>query len=263
VQNALDFSPGGHFSSHLGTVCQSDTVENLRTRTSFLLLTWAPRDATTLDRQKRKRTRCRRMTRDKHMHVDFSIRVTDLAKATKHLLFNRKQFADTDFADILVSETGATFRAVGTDTEVPVNGMQPGTARLPLRVLNRIPELARSYKERDIQISFVTGVMTVGRTKVRHQDIVVGLIPDQSVTLPSDATVLDTLAVARLLSPEEIVEQGLRERVEVAQERTAMAVANAAFALAEFGVPPEQLRALVDSRIEAVAGRLSRGKKTA
>ncbi|MFZ0801791.1 MAG: hypothetical protein WBQ09_10925 [Terriglobales bacterium] len=197
------------------------------------------------------------------MNVDFRIRVRDLAKATKHLLFNRAQFADTDFADILVSETGATFRAVGTDTEVPVNGTQPGTARLPLRVLNQIPGLARSYKERDIQISFVAGVMTVGRTKVRHQDIVVGLIPDQSVSLPPDASVLDTLAVARLLSPEEIVEQGLRERVEFAQEQATDAIAKATFALAEFGVSPEQLRALVDSRIEAVAGKLSRGKKTA
>jgi hypothetical protein len=197
------------------------------------------------------------------MHVDFSIRVGDLAKAIKQLLFNREEFADTDFADILVSETGATFRAVGTDTEVPVNGTHPGTARLPLRILNETPELARSYKERDIQISFVAGVMTVGRTKVRHQDIVVGLIPDHSVSLPPDASVLDTLAVARLLSPEQIVEQGLRERVEVAQERTTRAIANAAFALADFGVPPEQLRALVDSRIEVVAQKLSKVKKTA
>jgi hypothetical protein len=38
------------------------------------------------------------------------------------------------------------------------------------------------------------------------------------------------------VSPEQIVEQGLRERAERAQEQTTQAVVNAAFALREFEI---------------------------
>ena len=101
------------------------------------------------------------------MNVDFRIRVRDLAKATKHLLFNRAQFADTDFADILVSETGATFRAVGTDTEVPVNGTQPGTARYPNSSINRTSRRARRFSNWRVERSASEAYISSNRSCAR------------------------------------------------------------------------------------------------
>jgi hypothetical protein len=59
----------------------------------------------------------------------------------------------------------------------------------------------------------------------------IGIIPDQRIDLPADAGARDTLAMASLLSPEQIVTQGLRERVESAQRTTSEAIASATQAL--------------------------------
>jgi hypothetical protein len=86
----------------------------------------------------------------------------------------------------------------------------------------------------------------------------IGIIPDQRIDLPADAGARDTLAIAFLLSPEQIVTQGLRERVENAQRTTSEAIASAAQVLREFGVSRRQLQKMVDANIERAAEKLGR-----
>jgi hypothetical protein len=62
--------------------------------------------------------------------------------------------------------------------------------------------------------------------------------------------------MASLLSPEQIVTQGLRERVENAQRTTSEAIASAAQALREFGISRRQLQKMVDANIERTAEKL-------
>lgn len=93
---------------------------------------------------------------------------------------------------------------------------------------------------------------------LRHPDVAIGISPDQRIDLPPDAGARDTLAMASLLSPEQIVTQGLRERVERAQRTTSEAIASAAQALREFGISRRQLQKLVDANIERIAEKLGR-----
>lgn len=67
--------------------------------------------------------------------VEFVIHLSDMRKAAKQLSLNREGFGDTDCVDLLVSSIAATFRSIGTEAEVPVNGKHPGTVRLPLKLL--------------------------------------------------------------------------------------------------------------------------------
>ncbi len=188
--------------------------------------------------------------------VEFIVRLSDMRKATKHLSFNRAGFRDTDSADLLVSQCVATFRAVGTEIEVPVQGTRSGTVRLPLKQLRDLMEIANTYKKREVQLHFEPGVARIETCVRRHPDISLGILPDRKLDLPADAGVLDTLAIARLLSPEEVVNQGLRERVEAAQRQTSDAVSTASEVLRDFGVQRERIQELIDDRIKETSEKL-------
>jgi len=82
--------------------------------------------------------------------VEFVIRLSDMRKAAKQLSLNREEFNETDCADLLVSSFAATFQSVGTTTEVSVNGKHPGAVRLPLKLLPRILEVAKTYKKPEL-----------------------------------------------------------------------------------------------------------------
>ena len=77
------------------------------------------------------------------MPVEFTVRTDDLKRATKQLQLDRQEFADSDFADLKVSASMVDLKAIGTATSIAANGKQTGTARLPLRVLVRVVEVAR------------------------------------------------------------------------------------------------------------------------
>jgi hypothetical protein len=96
----------------------------------------------------------------------------------------------------------------------------------------------------------------VERFIIRHPDIALGIFPSQKFDLPVDAGVVDTLAMASLLSPEQIVDQGLRERVEGAQRYASQAVSMAEQVLREFDIRREQIQQLLDARIKKTAAKL-------
>ena len=189
--------------------------------------------------------------------VEFAIRLSELRKATKRLFVSRGEFKETDSADLLVSRFIATFRTVGTEFEAPVDGSRPGTVRIPLRMLKDIAQAAGTYKKPELSFHFEAGQVQVEKFSLRHPDVALGILPDQRLDLPVDAGALDTLAMASLLSPEQIVDQGMRARVEAAQWYTSQAVSSAAEALREFGIRRKCIQELVDGRIKETAGKLT------
>jgi hypothetical protein len=189
--------------------------------------------------------------------VEFTIRLSELRKAQKQLLFNRGVFKETDCADILISPCVATFRAVGTEFEAPVNGSHPGPVRMPLKTLNELVKAAGTFRKSELKLHFEPGKVQVERFMIRHPDVALGIFPDQKFDLPPDAGVLDTLAMASVLSPEQIVDQGLRERVEAAQKYTSLAVSSAEATLREQGIRREHIQQLVDARIKDTAQKLA------
>jgi hypothetical protein len=115
----------------------------------------------------------------------------------------------------LVSECAATFRAVGTETEVPVGGKHPGTVRIPLSFLERIERVLNTFKGKELNFVCEPGRVKIGTWSAKHPDIELGTLPNQGISIPVDISVLDTLALAQLLTPEQVVQEGLRARVAV------------------------------------------------
>jgi hypothetical protein len=188
--------------------------------------------------------------------VEFEIRLSELRKAQKQLLFNRGAFKETDCADLLVSSCVATFRTVGTEFEAPIKGNHLGPARMPLKTLKQLVQAAGTFGKPEIKLHFEPGKVQVEKFTIRHPDVTLGIFPSHKFDLPPDAGVLDTLALASLLSPEQIADQGLRERVEAAQRRTSAAVSSAEGALRELGIQREHIQELVDANVKAAAQRL-------
>ncbi len=192
------------------------------------------------------------------MAVDFVIRASDLRRATKHLKVNREKHVETDSTDILVSQCIATFRAVGMETEVPVQGRQPGTVRIPLKVWMAIESVAQSFKVKDIPFSCEHGRVRIGSWSAKHPDIETGIIPDRRVSVPADISVLDTLALAQVLTPEQLIECDLRARVEAAEQERSRSIATAMAALEPLGLTEPQLQKLIDASVADATVRLQR-----
>jgi len=195
------------------------------------------------------------------MPIEFKTRVADMKNATKQLLVNRGQFKDTDIADLLVSECVATFRAVGTTTEIPVHGTSPGTARLPLPVLKMIASTAGTFKSKAIKLVIEDGAIKIGSFKHRNPEIRLGSLPDQRIDLPVDASLLDTLGIGAILGEATIEEQGLTNRILEAWEKANRAITSAAGTLADLGVSEQQIRELVEQQVEASGKRLQKAFK--
>ena len=190
------------------------------------------------------------------MTVEFIVETAELRLATSQLKANRGQCKDSDFVDVLVSECAATFRAVGTETEVPVEGKVPGSVRVPLRIVDNINRAVKSFKNKKLAFYCEAGAIRVGSFSVKHPDIELGRIPDQRLSLPIDLSVLDTLALTKILTANQIVDEGLRERVEEAWGTRARAVGEALTALQPLGMTEGKLQGLVDAHIGEAAIRL-------
>ncbi|MGA2234257.1 MAG: hypothetical protein ABSG23_02210 [Terriglobales bacterium] len=190
------------------------------------------------------------------MSVEFVIRTADLRQAIGQLKANRGKYSESDFVDILVSESVAIFRAVGTESEAPVNGKIPGPVRVPLSTLGQISEAVTTFKAKELLFHCEPGAIKVGTWSVKNDDIKVGTIPDRRLNLPIDISVLDTLALAKILTRREINEEGMRARVDEALKTRQFAVADALAALQTLEITERQLQSLVDAHVTGAAERL-------
>jgi hypothetical protein len=190
--------------------------------------------------------------------VEFTVLISDLRLAASQLRVNRGEYRESDTVDILVSECAATFRAVGTETEVPIEGGHPGSVRLSLKALQNIKKVAFSFKKKRVRLKFEPRTVWIETFSQTHPDIELGGLPDPQLQIPLDVSVLDTLALAEILGPEGVVQEGMRARVEDAIKSRMSAVAQAVEALRPLGIMECQLHDLVDDQIAVAGERLRR-----
>jgi hypothetical protein len=152
-------------------------------------------------------------------------------------------------------------RALGTETCVAVDAKQPGAARLPLKLFVRIVEMAETYHQRQVTIWLDDKCARVGRSKVSHPDIAVGGAFSQPPSLPIDVSALDTLAVASMMTPDQIANAGLRDRVGSARKRASDAIETALGSLKEFNVTSTDLNQIIDRRVVEAAEVIRRVAK--
>lgn len=175
--------------------------------------------------------------------VLFMIRRTDLNRAIRELQTNCKGFKDVTSVHLLVSEYAMTVRAVGMESEYPVNGIQPGTFQLPIAVLRRI---ANMQQTKELALHIQAGAVSSGSSTVRHTAIRLASIPDLRVSVPIDASAFDLLVIARLLDVREIEKQGLTERISKAREQFHKDITYAASYLTHYHVTKDELETLLD-----------------
>ena len=179
----------------------------------------------------------------KEGEVLFVIRRTDMSRAIREVRTNCKGVPDTNTVYLLVSEYAMTIRAVGMESEYPVNGIHPGTFQVPIAVLRRITSM-RPTKELALHVQ--QGAISSGSSTVRHSAIRLSTIPDVRVSVPIDASNFDLLVIGRLLDANELEKQGLTERVSKAREQFKKDIAYAASFLAHYRVSKDELEALLD-----------------
>jgi hypothetical protein len=196
------------------------------------------------------------------MQIEFKARMSDLKNAARQLLVNPDPNKATDFADVLVSECIATLRTVGTSIELPVHGIQRGTARLPLVILQKFAKVAHTFKVNETRVLIWDGLIKIGGWQTRSAEITLGTIPDQSFDIPGEAHFLDTLAAATLLTTEELKVQGLERRVAIAERAKEDAIDRATRAMEPLMVEREKIAALVHEHIAHAGERLQRVLRT-
>jgi hypothetical protein len=191
-----------------------------------------------------------------NLPVEFVIRTTELRKITAQLQANREEHSDSDFMDIVVSDRLATFRSVGTEVVVDADGKHTGSARIPLRIMDKINKKAETFRTEELAFRCEPGCVRIDNFSVKHPDIKVDELAGHTLALPVDLSVLDTLALARILDSGKIVKEGLEPRVRKAREARDRAVANAHSTLQLFGVTDRQLDGLVEVRVKEAAERI-------
>ena len=176
------------------------------------------------------------------MYVEFTVRPSDLRQATNQLKANRGEQGQHDFVDILVSKCVATFRSMGTETEIPVDSKQTGSVRLPLKCVDAIKQVLPSFKRKELTFVCEPGIIRIGRWSLKHPDIELWKLPDQRFQIPIDVSVLDALGLAYILGPDRVVAEGMRPRVDAAIQSLSPAVAAALDALSLWVSPKRNCR---------------------
>lgn len=175
--------------------------------------------------------------------VLFVIRRSELNRAIRELRTNCKGFKDILSANLLVSEFAMTVRAVGMESEYPVDGIQPGTFQIPIAVLRQIAGMSET---KELALHIQNGAVRSGSSTVRHPEILLGAIPDVRINIPIDASVFELLVISRLLGEPELGRQGIAERVLKAREQYKRDIAFAASCLSRYKVKPDDLDGLID-----------------
>jgi hypothetical protein len=142
------------------------------------------------------------------MRLQFQVRLSDLQNTVEQILANRDyRTKRRDTAQILVSEVVATIRSIGTSAEMPIIGTALGAARLPLSTLERMVRIAATFKRDSVRIVVEDGWVQIESCKVKHsgvKPVPLESVPDFNIDLPVDASLLDTLGLASLLTKRQI-----------------------------------------------------------
>ena len=78
---------------------------------------------------------------------------------------------------------------------MPVDGKRPGSARIPLRIVDKINKAVKTFKTQELAFQCEPGSIKIGSFSVAHADIEVGVAAEKRLGLPVDLSLLDTLAL--------------------------------------------------------------------
>jgi hypothetical protein len=181
--------------------------------------------------------------------LELFVKTEDLKKAIRFLLVGRKDYLSHDSADFRAVADTLELCSTGSSTQIAASVIQAGYARVPFDVLNNLKRAAVSYKQARVRLRIEAGRLRIENFGLSHPDIELRTIGTRIADLPVDATPLDTLALVKLLSSEEIADAGLSARVLDAQESAIAVIDSVTTSLRKYGVPREAVRDLLESHL--------------
>jgi hypothetical protein len=194
--------------------------------------------------------------------IEFFVKNKDFRQAVRLILAGRKQFMDTDTADLNVRGDRIELQSTGTSTDLPAEVVAAGYARVPLPTLKEVTRVARSFATTRIRVRIEPGKFRVESFSLSHRDIELRPIGARIADIPVNAPPADALALLKLYSADELADSGLAARVVEAQEFATSRINSAFNYLQELGVTRDEILQLVDQHVtsrakvlKAVAGQ--------
>lgn len=188
--------------------------------------------------------------------IEFTVVAKDFRKAISLMLAGRKGHMDTDTSEFKAVANLLELSSVGTETQIDAEVAQAGCARVPLPVLKNVKKLAATFKPPRLRVRVEDGRVSIESSSLSHPGIELKRVGARKADIPVDASLLDTLAMVRLFSGEEIAESRLTARVQSAYENAKAAIDSAHTRLSAFEVPREEIDRLVAFRIGKRASEL-------
>ena len=188
--------------------------------------------------------------------LEFSVVAKDFRKSISLLLVNRAGHMQTDVAELRAVASSLELSCVGTEATLDAEVAQAGSVQVPLAVLKNIKRVAASYKLPRLHFRIEDGVFRIESYSLRDRAIELKRMGAKIADLPVNAGFLDTLAMVKLFSAEEIAECGLAARMFEAQQKATAAIELATSSLALFQVPREDIRKLLDAQVSRRASEL-------
>jgi hypothetical protein len=188
--------------------------------------------------------------------IEFIVAAKEFRKAVNLILSGRKEHMDTDTAEFKAVANMLELSSVGTETQIDAEVVQAGYARVPLPVLKDLKKVAGTYKQPRLHLRVDEGRFRIESYSLANPGIELRKIGVKMADLPVDAGFLDTLAMVKLFSAEEIAESGLAARVLGAQEKATAAIEGATTWLSPFHVPREEVRKLLEAQLSKRASEV-------
>ena len=193
--------------------------------------------------------------------LEFIVAAKEFKKAISLILAGRREHMDTDTAEFKAVANTLELSSVGTETQIDAEVVQAGYARVPLPVLRDLKKVAATYKQPRLHLRVDEGRFRIESYSLANPGIELRKIGAKMADLPVDAGFLDTLAMVKLFSAEEIAESGLAARVLDAQEKATAAIEGATTWLSPFRVPREEVRKLLEAQLSKRAAEVKSNLK--
>lgn len=177
------------------------------------------------------------------MMAQLRVGTTELKKALKTL----ETATESLEGDIVLrhEDGGLVFRYRGAEVGVDTDGDWPGIARVPARFMMRIATTLAPDARIRLSVDDEGTTFHVGSASASCAWEAPGAV----VTLPINATLLDTLRLGIRHSADVIRRSGLEQQVSDAQKEMAERIEKAAALLTPLGIGEEPVRELVDTRL--------------
>jgi len=220
------------------------------------------------------------------MAVEIVIAVGDLKEAltTLSACLARGKKLESQYLDVSASLEEITLETEGFSYALPGEVTSPGSARLPLPIVQALRRLTRLLSGKEVIISIVPGHFKLGSTDLPNPEITLRAsgrrIADLPIEAPfedvwslltrftpeeieqsglkrrlqeADAPLRDILLLATRFTPEQIQQYGLERKYQEARQEAERLVASVAGILRPFGVSLEALREFVWKQFQASA----------